>query len=389
MEKKSICLVSSQFLPHVGGVENYVDHLSRGLAERGHEVTIVTSLSDGLPEYEKNGNIEIYRLPSYQFMNGRFPVLKKGKRLKQLKSQIMKKHYDIMLVNMRFYFISLWALKLAKKMGVRAVMLDHGSSHLNTGGKLTSKLGELFEHWITAREKRYCKEFAGVSRESLRWIKHFGIESDILLPNAVDDKQFSEYIKAPVRSFREEYGIPKDDIVISFVGRLTLEKGIKPLVNVVKRINESRRDVWLFAAGGGYLYDELSNTKSENTHLIGQVPSSEVAALLKESDIFCLPSFSEGFPTCVLEAIMCGSYIVTTQRGDAKEIVKDREYGIILPDNNEEGLYNALVSVLDEREHRENAVKLCYDIVINNYTWDKVTDNFISFVDKKGGEDAK
>jgi len=162
MEPKSICIVSSQYLPHVGGVENYVNNLSRELASRGHRVTILTSEMEGVPDYEQREGIEIYRLPTRQFMGGRFPVLKHNRALRQFTKQFRTRHFDVMLVNMRFYFISLYAVRLAKKMGVRCIMLDHGSSHLNTGGKLTTKLSEWFEHGITFLEKRYCKEFAGV-----------------------------------------------------------------------------------------------------------------------------------------------------------------------------------------------------------------------------------
>lgn len=379
---KNVCLVSSQFLPHVGGVENYVNNLSIELASRGHNVTIVTSLAEGLSEYEKNGNIEIFRLPSYQLMNGRFPVLKGGKRLRQFKKEFKSRKYDLMLVNMRFFFISLFAVKLAKKTGTRVIMLDHGSTHLNTGGKLTTKLGEWFEHWITWREKKYCKEFAGVSKESLNWIKHFKINSDLLLNNAVDVEKFEGYVANPTRDFRKEYNIPSTDILISFVGRITVEKGIRQLVNVVKKINESRGDVWLLAAGGGYLVDELTPIKSPNTHFVGQIPSNEIAQLLKQSDIFCLPSFSEGFPTCVLEASICDTFVITTRKGDAKEIIKSRDYGIILPDNNEDGLYEALVDVLDKKEYRERAAALSKDIVVNNYTWKNTADSLIKLMEK-------
>ena len=92
---KSICLVSSQYLPHIGGVENYVFNLSRELASRGHEVTIITSQIEGVPKYEKNGNIEIYRLPSYQLMNGRFPVLKSNGELRKIKKFCKKADVEL------------------------------------------------------------------------------------------------------------------------------------------------------------------------------------------------------------------------------------------------------------------------------------------------------
>lgn len=380
-EVKSICIVSSQFLPHVGGVENYVNNLSRELASRGHKVTILTSEMDGVDSYEQKDGVEIIRLPTKQFMDGRFPVLKYNSKLRKFTKEFRKRHFDVMLVNMRFYFISLYAVRLAKKMGVKCIMLDHGSSHLNTGGKITTKMSEWFEHGITFLEKRYCKNFAGVSKASLEWIRHFGIKSDLLLTNAVDIEAFERYRKSPARSFREEYNIPKDAIVISFVGRLTVEKGIGQLVSVVNEINKTRKDVWLLAAGAGYMEEKLSPVKSENTHFVGQIPTNEVAALLSESDIFCLPSFSEGFPTCVIEAGVCHAFVITTFRGDAKEIVRSREYGIILPDNREPGLLEAITSVLDEPAYRKKATDLCYETIISNYTWKHTADRFLSLLD--------
>ena len=369
--KKNICIVSSQYLPHVGGVENFVFNLSRELAGRGHQVTIVTSQMDGVPDYESEGNIEIFRLPTKQFMDGRFPVLKPCGELNRWKKEFRKRKFDIMLVNMRFYFISLYMLRLAKRMGVRCIMLDHGSSHLNTGGKFTTMLSEWFEHGITFLEKRYCKEFAGVSKASLEWIQHFGIHSELLLTNAVDVERFERLKVAPCCDFRAEYGIPKDAVVISFVGRITVEKGI----------HETRSDVYLLAAGNGYLREELEQIKSENTHFVGQIPTEKVVPLLMQSDIFCLPSFSEGFPTCVLEAGICNAFVITTERGDAKEVVLNRDYGIILPDNHEDGVYEALVSVLDEPEYRARATELCYERILNNYTWKHTADAFLKLME--------
>lgn len=383
MSCKKICIVSAQYLPHVGGVENYVYNLSSELASRGHKVTIITSYIEGTEAYEKNGNIEIYRLPSLQLMNGRFPILKNNKETKRVKKELLQKNFDLMLVNTRFYFISLWALKLAKKAGWRAVVLDHGSAHINTGGALTSAIGQLFEHWITWREKKYCKEFAGVSRAVLQWIEHFKIYSSTVLYNSIDVDKFIELKSNSCRDFRAELGIPKDDIVITFVGRLTLEKGLHLLTEAVKKINEARDDVWLLIAGAGYLRERLEPSASKNTIFVGQIPTPEVAALMACSSILCLPSLStEGFPTCILEGVVCDNYIITTSGGGAKELITDRDYGIVLAENTAECLYDAIVGVLDEKEYRERATRLCYDRVINNYTWKHTADAILSLINK-------
>ncbi len=383
-DSKSICLVSAQYLPHVGGVENYVYNLSRELVLRGHKVTIVTSEFSGAPEYECDGNIEIYRLDSYSFMNGRMPVLKNNKRLRKFSKEFQKKHFDLMLVNTRFYFISLWAVKIAKKMGVRCVMLDHGSAHVNTGGRLTSAIGEIYEHLITSREKRYCKEYAGVSRAVLKWIEHFKIYSDTVLYNAIDVDKFLTLKANATRDFRKEYGIPEDGVLIAFVGRLTTEKGLHLLTEAVNKICQSRTDVYLLIAGSGYLRQRLEPTLCDNAHFVGVIPTPEVAALMACSDILCLPSLStEGFPTVILEGVVCGNYIITTSGGGAKELITDEQYGIVLKENTADALYTALLDVIDKPQYRQEATARCYERVVNNYTWRHTADALLRLIDNK------
>jgi glycosyltransferase involved in cell wall biosynthesis len=379
--KKSICIVSSQYLPHIGGVENYIDNLSKELVRQGNEVTIVTSYIEGTKKYEKKNGIEIFRMPTIQFMNGRFPVKKYNMVSRKLTKTLKSRKFDVMLVNMRFYVLSLYAVRLAKKMNIRCIMLDHGTSHLNTGGKFTSKLGEIFEHTITWMEKRYCKEFAGVSYATLDWVKHFGINSDKVLYNSIDVDEFEKIKEKEGRNFRKEYGIPQDATVISFVGRITVEKGIEELAKAVDMITKKRDDVWLLAAGSGYLEDKINSMANDKIHLVGNLSKEDVVAMLKQSNIFCLPSVSEGFPTTVLEAAVCGNYIISTYRGGTKELIKNRDYGIILEDNEPQKIYNAIMEIIDKKMDMEKSVKMCYKSIVDNYTWKQTAKKFLDWLD--------
>ena len=122
MKSKKICIVSAQYLPHTGGVENYVANLSAELASRGHEVTVLTSCSGDSLVTEKNAKgVEILRLPSLQLMDGRFPFLKMGKALRSFTKSFKTRRFDLMFVNVRFYPLSLYAVRLARKMGVRCI----------------------------------------------------------------------------------------------------------------------------------------------------------------------------------------------------------------------------------------------------------------------------
>jgi glycosyltransferase involved in cell wall biosynthesis len=377
---KSICIVSPQFLPHVGGVEQYVDNFSKELVRRGNKVTIITSEIEGEKEYEEKDGVEIIRLDSYSLMNGRFPFLKCGKSKRKWTKKLRTKKYDVFLVNTRFYPLSLYGVRLAHKMKTRCILLDHGTSHLNTGNGITSKIGELYEHGITTLDKIFCKEYAGVSGAVLEWLKHFHIKSDTVLYNSIDVEQFEEKKKNIGRSFRKEYNIPENATVISFVGRLTKEKGIEELEKAVKRINQTRNDVYLIAAGDGYLKEKMENNANDNIFFTGNLCKDDVVALLCESDIFCLPSVSEGFPTTVLEAAVCDNYIVSTYRGGTRELIKDESYGLILPDNEWKALSRALENLIDRKDYLKEAAKKTHKEVSDKYTWKYTVGQFLELL---------
>ena len=107
----------------------------------------------------------------------------------------------------------------------------------------------------------------------------------------------------------------------------------------------------MIAAGEGYLKEKLENISNDNIFFTGNLCKEDVVALLCESDIFCLPSVSEGFPTTVLEAAVCDNYIVSTYRGGTRELIKDESYGLILPDNQWEALSKALEDLIDKKEY--------------------------------------
>ena len=94
-DNKKFCIFSAQYLPHMGGVERYTYYLAKELVRDGNSVVIVTSLSPGLKEREETDGIKIYRLPSFNFMDGRMPVLKPGKALRQAENELKRQRAQI------------------------------------------------------------------------------------------------------------------------------------------------------------------------------------------------------------------------------------------------------------------------------------------------------
>lgn len=76
---KKYCIFAAQFLPHMGGIENYTYNISKELIKRGNEVIIITNNTTGSPLQEKIDGIRVLRFPCYNLINGRFPVMKLNK----------------------------------------------------------------------------------------------------------------------------------------------------------------------------------------------------------------------------------------------------------------------------------------------------------------------
>lgn len=372
--KKRYCIFAAQYFPHLGGVERYTYNLARKLMERGNGVVIVTSNVYRLADYEKMDGIPVYRVPCLNLLNGRYPVLKPNGKFWKIHRIISKKHFDLFIINTRFYPHSLYGMLLAKWKKTSCITLDHGTSHLSVHNKFWDRAGAVFEHALTKVDTLFCRDYYGVSGACAQWLEHFHIKAKGVLYNSIDVDEIQEMRRKAVLGYREKYGIPSDAAVITFTGRLLKEKGLPSLLNVMDRIHKEQKNVYLFIAGDGDMEEEINDRKTEYIIPLGRLDFEQIVTLLEESDIFCLPSFSEGFSTSILEAAACECYVVTTARGGARELLTDESYGCVIPDNREETLYQALTEVLADEARRKEGVRLTYERLRTHFTWDIVAD---------------
>lgn len=381
---KSYCIFSAQYLPHMGGVENYTYHLSQELLKRGCRVTVVSSQIDGLSEQDLWDGIEIYRLPCLNLLNGRFPVLKPTGAYRRMMKKLRQQHFDFVLINTRFYFHSLCGARFARKQRIPHAVIEHGSQHLTIDHPLLDRMGQCFEHFLTSLVKRNCNYFYGVSNASNEWLAHFHIRANGVAYNAIDLAAIERHLAQPKEDYRSQYKIPKTDLVISFTGRLVKEKGILNLIDAVERLRKHNPNVWLMIAGDGPLQTQIEQRlqTGQKIILLGRISFEQVIALLGQSDIFCLPSESEGFPTSVLEAAACKNYVITTERGGAKELILNRDYGMILLDNQTERLLESLQAAIADPEGRSRAAELCYQRLKENFTWKVTADTVEKIADQ-------
>lgn len=373
--RKKVCIFSAQYLPNMGGVERYVHNMATLLAKKGVEVTIVTSTFSKNAEVEFDEQVKVYRIPSLKLMNGRFPVAYLNRSARKILGDIKNEKYDLVITNTRFYFLSLIGVIIGKKCGKRNIVIEHGTSHVRFHSLVLDKLEEIYEHAMTFAIKRYTKEFYGVSEACNEWLRHFHIHAKSTLYNAIDVKNIKNIIQNNDVDIRERYGICNEATVICFTGRLLKEKGVYQLLDSFEKLQEKYSNLTLIIAGDGPEKSNLEQKNVKNVVLTGQLCYEDVMALLKASDLFCLPTaYPEGMPTSVLEAIACECFVITTQKGGSKEIIIDNNYGIIMDNNSVENIVAAVEKVLNNHLYLREAVIKCYQRLVNNFTWDIVVE---------------
>ena len=164
-----------------------------------------------------------------------------------------------------------------------------------------------------------------------------------------------------------------------FVGRLVKDKGINELCKAYERIHNRYPNTrcWLV----GPYEDNLDPISAESRRLIeesdnglesvGSKSGDELLAYYVAADCFVMPSYREGFPNTVMEAGALGLPSIVTDINGSREIIKDGINGMIVPPQNEDGLYQAMVIMLtsniERKKMADNARKMISDRFEQSY----------------------
>lgn len=365
----SYAIFSAQHLPYIGGIETFTDNLAKALATRGHSVTIVTNNTEGLNDREPlDEKITIVRLPCHPLLKGRLPLPKLLSRNRaRLIDAILNQRFDGVLINTRLYPHSLLGMSIAEKQGLTPVVLDHGSAYLCFSNPFIDPFVKVYEDVITAWGKaRHAADYYAISKQSAKWLEHFGIKAKGVISNSIDASAFRKM--ASSRNFKVELGLKPDVLLIAFIGRLIPEKGIHQMIEVAQHPNIIQKDVHFVIAGKGPLA-ETAKAAGGNFHYVGPITRQDASALLQQAYLHCLPSRSEGFASSLLEASACGCPSVTTNVGGAAELIPSPEYGSIIPSWEPSEIARAIVALADNPSMRHRQSHACQELVEARYSW--------------------
>lgn len=344
--RSGVAMISSVFHPSIGGAQRVILETGRRLRARGVPVLVVTRHHRGLPRYE-----EVAGIPTYRVGFGGAPkavaalsfILGALLLLWRLRASYGLLHCHQMISPMT---VGLLARALVRRP---LVVMPHRSGPLGDIGVLTRRR-PLTGRPRLAAARRWADAFICISPAVCAELLALGVPPARLWPiaNGVDTARFLPASAAERRELRSANGLRAGPLV-AFAGRLAPEKGLDVLLAawpaVLARVPAAR----LLLVGAG----DQRRSLEDQARALGVAASvtfaggrDDVAPLLRAADLFVLPSFAEGLPVALLEAMACGLPCVATDIDGAAQVLRDGATGRLVPPGDQAALAAALVEGL-------------------------------------------
>lgn len=283
-----------------------------------------------------------------------------------LKQKIKVQHYDVAHFStsgsisfVRDYL----ALKMCRKANISTVLHFHF-------GRMAEVLStnsfekKLFDYCIP-----YISKYVTMDEKSYKALLAYGCKNVYLVPNPLSP-QVEEAINLLPHQQRSE-----KEIV--YAGHVLRTKGVCELVEACRNIRGIKLDI--LGQCSSEIRNELINLAgpraTEWLNIRGNCSMAEVISAMKYCAVFVLPSYSEGFPNVIIEAMACGAPIVATSVGAIPQMLSSEgngNCGIVVPPQNSESLRMALSRMIVNRKEAEEMGRNAVSKVHNFYSMDKV-----------------
>jgi phosphatidylinositol alpha-mannosyltransferase len=345
-----IAFVSQAYYPRYGGVSENVAHSAAVLAERGHDVTVITGrpvgvghpAAEAVPELPALRRVRVKRF-GYGLMipfQGAFVDIVLSPSLRDdLESFWRRERFDLVHVHQ----------PLTPTLPLLTTLLRPaplvGTFH--AAGR-RSRLWEIFKPDFTWHFDRLDLRLAVSPSAAAFMTRVFG-ETPVLLPNGVDTRRF--HPTAPPAP-----GARDGRFTVLFVGRLDPRKGLGVLLRawgqVVRELSgEARLNIVGSSALAPWVRARVPRRIRSTISFAGAVPASELPGWYTAADVFCSPAVkNESFGVVLLEAMASGRAVVCSDLPGYRAVCRPRVEGLLARAGDPNALAAALTAVARDRE---------------------------------------
>jgi len=330
-------MVTPCYYPVKGGTETIVRNLAKTLNENGIPTDVMTFNVDQNRNPKWQGKIEkidgitVYRVPALRLIRS-YRVTAMVNFIPGRFTYIMK-NYDIIHFHefeLSFPFFS-YFMKKPKILHLHGINYNFIKRH----------------HISRFLLKHLTHIYVSISKQMTKKLIALGIPKSkiIYVPNGVDTNLFKP-------------GKRKEKNLLLYVGRISELKGLHILIKALEFLKEN---VHLVIIGppdwnNNYYQNLLNLIEKENRkgkhkiEYLGAMEQNEIIEWYQKASILILPSFVEGFPVTILEALSCQTPVIATPVGGVPEIIKNHKAGILVTPGNAIHLAEAIDYLL-ENEH--------------------------------------
>ena len=384
-----ILIINYEFPPIGGGAGNATQNIAKELARQGHKVLALTTYFQGLSEREINDGYEIVRVHSQrkhvnrsnpiEMLHFVFRAIREGgEAVKKLSPDI-----TISFFALPSGLVAYW---LKRKHNIPYVLSLRGG---DVPGFLPKNLKwwHIFSSPLTSLVWKHANAIIansiGLKELAEKTAQRFGKRVECI-QNGVDTKLFSP-------SRHKISG----DFKILFVGRLIEQKGAKYLLNAVAEILREKkilpRKVFCDIVGDGPLRQELESlSKSLRVDSIvtfhGWVVREKLPTIYQQADVFVLPSFDEGMPNVILEAMATSLPIIATDIKGNNELVQSGANGFLY--KHQEELSVLIEKLISDRELGEKFGETSLEKA-KKFNWKTAAEEYVSVCQKNKTDNGK
>jgi|TARA_B110000259_G_scaffold188301_1_gene246352 glycosyltransferase involved in cell wall biosynthesis len=299
-------------------------------------------------------------------------------------------YYYVTATKVGWLYKDIWLILVSKLFGKKVVIHMRAGHFDYNFSKMSS-----FQQSII---KKVCKYVDFGLAQSYSLMSQF----DEILPV---DKVGFVYNMINVNLYKPESGV-KNHKEIFFMGHLTKAKGYNDILHAMPKVVEKHPDA-LFTFAGSKLKDErnvfndytnkaplinedslipltklLKNGYAKNYNYLGIIDEQKKIAQFNKSQLFILPSFSEGFSMAVLEAMSMGKPVITTPVGALKDIITNKENGYLVSPGNVDEIAKAIITLLDNPKDCDEISATNRNAVVLNYSIQNVVNKYIEIFNK-------
>ena len=338
--KRPLVLVCGPSLAAISGVTTHVNSL---LGSRLAERYTLAHFQVGSEGRKESALQRVMR-----FVTGPF----------ELAARVLREDVDVVHINTSLNAKSWWRdfllLLAAKASGARVVLQKHGG-HLE---RFASNL--LFEKVLKIILRIPDALVVLSSAELKTWQEFVPGQRIAALPNGIDPGPYFNRKSAPGA-----------DLQLVYIGRLAAGKGLDECIAALKDV-----PMQFTIAGSGPEEQRLKSLAPANVKFAGPVHGEAKIELLRNADILLLPSYSEGLPYSLLEAMAAGVVPVVTPVGAIPDVVVEGVHGRLVPIKDSQAISRVVREMNSNRNLLERMSQACRRRVSAAYSLDRLADDF-------------